>query len=67
MVVVATCEFDDPIPYDVVGWVTTFTCYVYHVYRSVANWFDEDGNLVFEKFLEDVSHLHNDIKSKKDK
>jgi hypothetical protein len=33
----------------------------------VADWFDDDGNLVFEKFLEDVKNLHNDIKSKKDK
>lgn len=33
--------------------------------RSVANWFDEEGALVVEKFEKDVIQLHNSVSASK--
>ena len=37
----------------------------FFVLRSIANWFDEDGRLVVEKFYADFSDLYSAVKNKK--
>ena len=34
-------------------------------FRSVASWFDEDGVLHFDTFLEDISEMYKALKKEK--
>jgi len=47
--------------------VSDFTIFAYlFLCRCISSWFDDEGNLVMNKYWQDVLELYNDIRSKKD-